>query len=1170
MQNCLRYIFFVICLTPKILFGQAANTVEFGKNRVQYHQKFNQWLQYDSENFITYWYGDARNVGQFAVQMAEYDFNSIQKILEHRIADKMEIIVYTDLTDFKQSNIGVEESFESSTGQTKIAGNKIFIYFDGNHQNLRKQIREGIAAVFINSILFGSNLQEMVQNAVMLNMPLWFKQGLIAYCGEEWNEDNDNQLRDIMLSKKYDSFYELAEKNPKLAGHSFWHYIAKNYGSSSVPNLIYLARINKSISSGFMYVIGTNYENILDSWWVDNTQRYTEEIEGMTTYDASKKLVKSFNKKLPLTRFELNSKKNMVAYTYNEIGKWKVVVEDLKTGNKTTILKRGYKNNLQSTDYNYPIIAWKPNGEELSVIYEQRDVIKFYNYNTTTKKEKFDKFSPEFQRVFDANYIDNHDMVISAATKGFSDLFIYKTKTTQNDRLTNDIYDDLAPSVVNINGKKGIVFLSNRTDNKLTTNKLDTILPINKMDVFYYNLETRPNYFVRVTNTPNLNEKSPVGIDSNWIAWLSEGNGIYNKQVGNYFETIVGYEKEAVYRDDKKIIYPIDSVLTKSDSFSLVYIDTIPIIERKFTHKNCSNLNRNIELTRFNPLNNQFADLALIDGKYQIFQSPLDTAIAIISKPTIFNTFKNKITKNEYKDGTKNTDNQPVEAKQEEIKTEIKTEEKIAEQKPQPKLDTAKIDIDSYQFQSEFDDNEAPATVIVKDSGKIQILDKSPVFRNDPSAITSEMVVKKVEPQNFVHEFKTGKIIPYQLKFRTDFVNTNLDNNPLFGGLNSYTGFPQGYGFQPLGILLKANFKDLLEDYEIEGGMRFPTSFNGSEFFIWYKDKKKRWDKTYAIYRKSLTNNTTDNSLIPQRNRVVQTLGYYNISYPLDVFTSIRASATMRFDKIASLSTDSVSLHSPTINEQRVGARLEYVFDNTIDVGLNLKHGTRYKIYSEFTKRMKVDFVDNFEFNFNDGYMGVVGLDFRHYVKLDKYSILAGRAAGAASFGTEKILYFLGGVDNWLFPKFNSDIPIPQNVNYAYQMQATSMRGFASNIRNGNNYALVNVELRSAVFRYLFPSTTSSFIRNFQIIGFFDAGTAWTGASPFSRENPLNTLIIKTSPSSPISIKVNYFREPIVMSYGAGIRTLFLGYFARLDYGWGIETRIKQKPVLNLAIGMDF
>ena len=114
MQNCLRYIFFVICLTPKILFGQAANTVEFLDdqgflNIVWKYQNKVKYGIFDTEG------NPARNVGQFAVQMAEYDFNSIQKILEHRIADKMEIIVYTDLTDFKQSNIGVEESFESST-----------------------------------------------------------------------------------------------------------------------------------------------------------------------------------------------------------------------------------------------------------------------------------------------------------------------------------------------------------------------------------------------------------------------------------------------------------------------------------------------------------------------------------------------------------------------------------------------------------------------------------------------------------------------------------------------------------------------------------------------------------------------------------------------------------------------------------------------------------------------------------------------------------------------------------------------------------------------------------------------------------------------------------------------------------------------------------------------
>ena len=112
--------------------------------------------------------------------------------------DKIEIIVYTDLTDLKQSNIGSEEAFVNTGGQTKIVGNKIFVYFNGDHNHLRKQIREGVASVYLNAMLFGSNLQEIVQNAVMMNLPEWFKVGLISYIGEEWSTELDNELRDVV------------------------------------------------------------------------------------------------------------------------------------------------------------------------------------------------------------------------------------------------------------------------------------------------------------------------------------------------------------------------------------------------------------------------------------------------------------------------------------------------------------------------------------------------------------------------------------------------------------------------------------------------------------------------------------------------------------------------------------------------------------------------------------------------------------------------------------------------------------------------------------------------------------------------------------------------------------------------------------------------------------
>ena len=96
-----NYVFTSLCFLFSIsLLGQGTQ-VEFGKNRVQYHRDFDEWSQYESENFIAYWYGEGRNIGQAVIQLAEYDFNSIQSTLEHRINDKIEIIVYTDITDFK-------------------------------------------------------------------------------------------------------------------------------------------------------------------------------------------------------------------------------------------------------------------------------------------------------------------------------------------------------------------------------------------------------------------------------------------------------------------------------------------------------------------------------------------------------------------------------------------------------------------------------------------------------------------------------------------------------------------------------------------------------------------------------------------------------------------------------------------------------------------------------------------------------------------------------------------------------------------------------------------------------------------------------------------------------------------------------------------------------------
>ena len=162
----------------------------------------------------------------------------------------------------------------------------------------------------------------------------------------------------------------------------------------------------------------------------------------------------------------------------------------------------------------------------------------------------------------------------------------------------------------------------------------------------------------------------------------------------------------------------------------------------------------------------------------------------------------------------------------------------------------------------------------------------------------------------------------------------------------------------------------------------------------------------------------------------------------------------------------------------------------------------------------------------------------------------------------------MGGVDNWLFPKFNNNINVANDQNYAYQTLATNLRGFTQNIRNGNSFMLFNSELRLPVLRYFINRPLKSeFFNNFQVVAFGDIGTAWTGSNPYSDKNSLYTKVYQ---QGPITVTIKTQNEPIVGGYGFGLRTKLLGYFIRADWAWGVEDAIVLPKVFYLSLGLDF
>ena len=408
------------------------------------------------------------------------------------------------------------------------------------------------------------------------------------------------------------------------------------------------------------------------------------------------------------------------------------------------------------------------------------------------------------------------------------------------------------------------------------------------------------------------------------------------------------------------------------------------------------------------------------------------------------------------------------------------------------------------------------------------------------------LIAKKdtvLKPLNYYVELFTD-----ELTSQIDFSYMNYSYQPFAGGgtpiyLNS--------GFN---MFLGSRMSDLMEDYKIDIGVKLNTSLVNNEYVIRFSDLSQRIDKSLTLHR-----NVTDNSTGYDYYRTFTNEAFYTLSYPFNEALCVKGTAIYRRDKRVTLALDNYSLAEGNVTDNLGGLRGELVYDNSKKLQTNLYVGSRGKLFAEYYQTISKESKNLF----------VVGFDYRHYTRIHRNFIWANRIAGSSSFGQNKLIYYMGGVDNWILAGFDNETPIDYDQNYTYQTLATNMRGFKQNIRNGNNFVAINSELRFPVFSYLLNRPINmQFIKNFQVVAFGDIGTAWTGWNPYDLNNSLFTSHYH---DGNLDISVTKVKEPIVGGIGVGLRTTVFGYFVRGDMAWGIEDgRLNKKPQFYLSFNLDF
>lgn len=1129
-------ISFLLLIASYITVAQV-NSVEFGKNRVQF-KKF-KWSYYQTKNFNIYYHQNGEELAKFIAQSAEKELPQMEDAAEYSLQRRANIVLYNDFAEMQQSNIGLGIEWQNTSAGTKLVNNKMVVYFEADHQKLRYQVRRGIAQILTENRLFGDDIGEVAGNQALLDLPKWLTDGYISYLAQNWSTELDDEMKSEMLSGDYSKFSKFAFIKPELAGHSFWYYIEEKYKKENVTYLLYLATVYKNLNKACLQVCKKKFKPLLEEFMEYQDDKYYKDIAKRKPYPKGN-YVDGFtiNNRLDYFRFNVNPTKRNNSYVVTQFKKGIVrVIYNDEYENKT-LLKYGIRSYKNEMNPNYPMMAWDPKGTRIAVLYTTEGKLKLFVYDIINRQKQIKiDLTKEFDQVQDMKYmLNSNTLLLTAVKNGHTDIFTYDIQKEKSKQITKDVYDDLDASFVAFPGKTGIIFSSNRP--AANAKGGETVLPSDsKYNIFLitdFGDKPELNQVTQLSKLKYGNARSPMQYNESHFTFVSDENGVGNRYAGFFTTKKAGLDTLVLIADQilrNPSAKEVDSTLKVFRKTDVDSVAVVSITEDSAYTFPLTNYQSTLAETRIAGDNNQVSEVTRQSDDKVLYKLKIDEMTLRRRNVTAQPTEYMKKLMNEYKDT-------------------------IAVNKALGAVNPAKKEEDI--FQSEFANEKKDSSAAGKEAG----------------------VSTKIARYDVLKTIKKYRYKPP--KFSVDYGSAGFSTGVL---INRYQPYAQGSGpimlnsGTPLNGLIRLGTTELLEDVKITGGFRISTNLKDNEWFMSYQNYKRRLDWGGTYYRNVVQNvfpvDTGGIYIGDFAGRMFTNLYQVNVSYPFDKTKSIRLTTGIRSDNRV-ISGDANDVISVGIKDERTlysTTRLEYIYDNSMNPAMNIWNGLRYKIYFDYNRQInKVRFAEGPN-TFN------LGFDARYYYPIHRNFIWAGRAAGDFSWGNQKLIYYLGGVDGWLmfgnndkgngrYRYFNANNQPAADQTYAFQSLAVNMRGFLQNVANGNNAVVLNSEFRLPIISTFFNRTiNNSFLNNLQVVQFIDLGTAWNGAY---RGIKRPEITFADNQTSVVVRKKAGGLGPFAGGYGFGARSTLLGYFIKYDVAWPMNVFFKGKPVMYFALGLDF
>lgn len=794
---------------------------------------------------------------------------------------------------------------------------------------------------------------------------------------------------------------------------------------------------------------------------------------------------------------------NKFAYIENNKGKYKVVVRNINTDKKKVVYRGGYKSVNQQISYTQPSISWQ-NNKRLSFYSVESDTKYLFVHDFSRKRKPIIG-----QLILELEHLTNlklNEEKVKRSMEGFNDQI-----------LSYDFSDDGKYVIFSATKeKKTDLFLYDYHQNKVKRLTND----------FYTDLNPQflPGTSGKIVFSSNRNSDT-----------LSRGKSDYKKFPAKQNIFMLDIQKslniaKQLTQDSHKNTHPQvgpgNQLIYLSDKNGIFSLYKKDLNDSLASPQLVTNFRQNMQSYDYNFQNNTLAFIARDRGKKRIY---IQKDFKLNNNYEVHTTVRKALEKS-----MKDIGNKQIIPPDKNNDTQKKQQKKKPAAPPwDTTLAKGEIDTEYYIFENEKKKKEK----------KLQNVTKEESAQQDESASSNNNMQENTQKSD---EIYVSRSVGYGRSFTIKNIISSAKFDPLRG----------------FGVVMEAYTQDILGNHRINGGVFASTDLRTSNMFAEYRYLKKRFDYNFR-YNKDVIFVGDQSAQIFHRYKLNKF--DFNVAYPFTPSSRISLSGIYSSARFTNLSGSPFFQNDDHLTHF-AGPNLEYVFDNTLSMGMNMLYGTRMKMGATY----------NWGLGEPGQSFGKLYLDFRNYQRLHREIVLASRITGGKFIGPAKKDYLLGGMDNWAFDSTARggnenplSVPIESgNRDLLFNEYATNLRGFPYNAQNGSSFILTNVELRLPLIRYLFrDGISSSFFRNMQFIAFGDIGSAWTGIWPFDSNNRFNMREI-TSP--PFNATVKNYKNPFLMGYGGGIRTMFMGYYTKLDVAQGVLNGINQDIMVYLTLGYDF